>query len=240
MAAAQALTAAEAYRQLFLSVGEELKQPLLHIGRRAELGRLESSHAGLQEIQETADMTLRLLDSYLLSLRLGLDAEAQLAVAPVSLSSVLHDTREQLQATARHYGVTLELHVQGRYEPVLAHAEGLTNALLGLGYALIAALPASGASVQKLQLATHRSSAGLVAGIYGDVHGLTPRALRRGRELHGRVRQPLVGAAPGSSAGVFMADSILNAMQARLRVGRFNRLPGFAITLPPSRQLQLV
>jgi hypothetical protein len=45
---------------------------------------------------------------------------------------------------------------------------------------------------------------------------------------------------PGSGAGVFVADAILAAMASRLRVGRFMKLPGFAVTLPASEQLQLV
>ena len=240
------------YSQLFLAMAEGLKQPLLHIARSAELHSLATSdtepaaeslkriQAGLEAIQSSADMSLQMLDSYLLSLRMATDERPNLAVEPVSVSAVLHDTARELRHIAASYGVTLQLHVAGRYEPVLAHREALQSALTALGYALIEALPASGAERPHLQLATHRTRQGIVAGLYGELDGLTPRVFERSKELSGTVRQPLVGTLPGSGAGVFIADAILAAMASRLRVGRYHKLPGFAVTLPASEQLQLV
>lgn len=231
------------YEQLFLALAEELKLPLQHIARQAELQQLltgRSDTEGLQDIQASADMTLQLLDSYLLSLRLCLQPQASLQLEPVSLSAVLHDTAAELRQTAANYGVSLQLHVQGRYEPVLANRQALQSALVALGYALIEALPATGVRRQHLQLATHRTRQGIVAGVYGELDELTPQLYRRAQALQGKVRQPLVGTLPGSGAGIFVADAILAAMASRLRVGRYMRLPGFAVTLPSSEQLQLV
>jgi hypothetical protein len=91
-----------------------------------------------------------------------------------------------------------------------------------------------------LQLAAHRTKYGIVAGMYCDAEALMPNVLRRAKTLQGQARQPLVSVLPNSGAGVFMADAILNAMSSRLRVGRYQKLPGFAVTLLPSQQLQLV
>lgn len=231
------------YEQLFLAMAEELKLPLQHIARQAELQQLRPdmpAAEGLQDIQASADMTLQLLDSYLLSLRLSLQPQGSLQLEPVSLSAVLHDTAAELRHIAANYGVTLKLHVEGRYEPVLAHRQALQSALVALGYAVIEALPASGVQRQHLQLATHRTRQGIVAGVYGELDTLTPQLYRRARALQGRARQPLVGTMPGSGAGVFVADAILSAMASRLRVGRYMKLPGFAVTLPSSEQLQLI
>lgn len=231
------------YGRLFLAMAEELKLPLQHIARQAELQQLQPNAGqavGLQDIQASADMTLQLLDSYLLSLRLSLQPDTSLQLEPVSLSAVLHDTAAELQHIADNYGVNLTLHVKGRYEPVLANRQALQSALVALGYAVIEALPATGVKRQHLQLATHRTKQGIVAGVYGELDALTPQLYRRARQLHGHVRQPLVGTLPGSGAGVFVADAILAAMAARLRVGRYMKLPGFAVTLPASEQLQLL
>ena len=92
----------------------------------------------------------------------------------------------------------------------------------------------------RLQLATHRTKYGIVAGVYGRLDELTPQMYRRARELQGRARQPLVASMPGSGAGIFVADAILGAMSSRLRVGRHGKLPGFAVTLPASEQLALI
>ena len=240
----------EQFGQLFLAMAEELKLPLQYIARQAELQQLAEPSAAdgagngafLQDVQASADMTVQLLDSYLLSLRLALEPAARLAVEPVSVSAVLYETAKQLQTTARQYGVTLDLHVQGRYEPVMAHRQALQSALVSMGYALIEALPAAGIDRHKrhVRLATHRTKHGIVAGIYGDLDTLTPQLFTRARQLQGRARQPLVGTLPGSGAGVFVADALLAAMASRLRVGRFQRYPGFAVTLPASEQLQFV
>ena len=233
----------QARDQLFLAMAEALKLPLQHIARQAELQQMTVAEAdpGLRDIQASAGMSLQLLDSYLLSLRLSLQSHAEgLQLAPVSLSAVLHDTIAELSHTAASYGVELRLHVRARYEPVLADRQALQAALIALGYAVIEALPSNGTGGRCLQLATHRTNQGIVAGIYGDLEGLTPHAYRRAGQLQGRVRQPLVAAMPGSAAGVFVADAILTAMQSRLRVGRYMKLPGFAVTLPASEQLQLV
>jgi hypothetical protein len=238
------------FGQLFMALAEELKLPLMHIARTAELRSMgisavredpkDPEDPALRDIRSTADMTLQLLDSYLLSLRFCMQPGARLELEPVSVSAVLHDTAEQLRQVAGQYGVELQLHVQGSYVPVLAHRQALQSALVSLGYALIEALPAAGVSAMRLQLATHRTKYGIVAGVYGQLDELTPRMYRRARELQGRARQPLVSTMPGSGAGIFIADAILGAMSSRLRVGRYGKLPGFAVTLPASEQLSLV
>ena len=241
MKTAEQATDPRPFERLFLALAEELKLPLMHIARSAELQQTGAAPAdGLQDIRQTADMSLQLLDSYLMSLRLSFLPAGQLELEPISVPAVLHDTAGQLRHVARQYGVVLDLHVQGRYEPVLANRQALQGALASLGYALIEALPASGVSNMRLQLATHRTKDGIVAGVYGELDGLTPQLFRRARELQGVVRQPLVSVVPGSGAGIFIADAILGAMSARLRVGRHGNVPGFAVTLPASEQLQLI
>ena len=229
-------------------MAEELKLPLQFIGRQAELQMMVEGSTdvdllrSLQAIQHNADITVQVLDSYLLSLRLSLQPSLRLNLEPVSVSAVLYEAAEQLRSTARQYGVELDLHIQGRYEPVMAHRQALQSALVMLGYALIEALPASGVSGEqrRVRLATHRTREGIVAGLYGQFEDLTQQQLQRGRQLLGVARQPLVGSLPGSGAGVFVADALLGAMESRLRVGRFQHLPGFAVTLPASEQLQLI
>ena len=232
-------TQAVASEQLLLSVAEQLKLPLLQIARQAELAAL-SQAADLREIQTTADTALRLLDSYLLGVQLARDSQQEFLLEPVSVSSVLYDTGQQLESLARFYGVKLELNIAGRFGPVLAHRQGLQAALTSLGAALIEALPALENPQLKLQLATHRCRYGIVAGVYSGTDTLTAEALRQGRALHGRVRQPLVSVSHTSGAGVFVADSIFRAMHAKLQVSRHHNLYGLGAILQPNRQLQIV
>ncbi|MDP9129324.1 MAG: hypothetical protein M3N35_02980 [Candidatus Binatota bacterium] len=227
-------------QQLLLSVAEELKLPLLQISRLAEQAG-PGGAANLLTIQSAADSALNLLDNYALGVRLAMEP-VPLAVEPVSVSSVLYDVGQQLEALAKSYGVTLELSIAGRYGPVLANRGGLQAALVSLGAALIEALPAQ---VQespqlRLRLATHRSRYGIVAGLYADTKQLSNEALQRGRELQSRSRQPLMNLTHTSGAGVFVADTILRAMRLNLRASRHRRLYGLGTVLQPNHQLQLV
>ncbi|HEX3568112.1 MAG TPA: hypothetical protein VHT70_00350 [Candidatus Saccharimonadales bacterium] len=224
------------------SIAEQLKLPLLHIARQAELGgdAPEKDRAALQNMQTSAESALNLVDSYLLGLQLVQD-QSSLALEPVTLSSVLLDAAHELDAFARQYGVLLELEITGRFAPVMAHRAGLRATFLSLGYALIEALPSlADARHHRLTLATHRTPAGVIAGLYTQGSILTTEQFRVAQGLCGKARQPLTGLSPSSGAGVFVADAILRAMASCLRVGRYQNMTGLAATLQPSQQLQLV
>lgn len=225
-------------QQLLLSVVEELKLPLMQIARQAEQGELDGK-TDLGSIRSTSDTALRLLDSYALGVRLALDP-GDLGVEQVSVSSVLYDTGQQLNSLAKSYGVGLELDVAGRFAPVLAHRRGLQAALASLGAALIEALPAQDHTQLKLHLATHRSRYGIVAGLYADTRQLSRETLAKGRELQGRSRQPLTAFTHSSGAGVFVADTILQAMNLRLGPSRHRNLYGLGTVLQSNNQLSLV
>jgi hypothetical protein len=105
---------------------------------------------------------------------------------------------------------------------------------------VIEALPALESPQLKLQLATHRSRYGIVAGLYSDTPQLSKTTLRRGRRLQRRSRQPMTSLSHTSGAGIFVADSILQAMQLRLGASRHHRLYGLGTVLPLNNQLQLI
>ncbi|HEX4774847.1 MAG TPA: hypothetical protein VH234_05000 [Candidatus Saccharimonadales bacterium] len=225
-------------QQLLLGVAEELKLPLLQIARQAEQARL-GGPPDLGVIQTTADTALKLLDNYALAVSLALEPQ-QLELESISVASVLYDTGQQLDAMAKNYGVELELNVAGRFGPVVAHRQGLQAALTSLGAALIEALPAQETTQLKLQLATHRCRYGIVAGLYTEAPNLTNDALQRGRILQKQSRQPLLNVSHTSSAGIFVADAILQAMNLRLLASRHHRLYGLGAVLQPNHQMQLV
>lgn len=225
-------------QHLLLNVAEELKLPLMQIARLAEQGN-RHGRTDLVSLQAAAETALRLVDNYALGVRLSLD-QAHLAIEPVSVSSVLYDAGQQLDSIAKVYGVELELNVAGRFGPVLAHREGLQAALVSLGASLIEALPSQDSPQLKLQLATHRSRYGIVAGLYADTKQLSNDALKQGRQLLKRSRQPLTDLTYTSGAGVFVADAILQAMDLRLTSSRHHRLYGLGTVLQPNNQLHLV
>jgi len=224
--------------ELLRSVAEQMKLPLTQIVRQVELANLGAGPVDTQALQTQATVALTLVDSYLLGLQL-LSEQASLALEPVSVASTLTDTAHELSRFAKQYNVGLEVHVAGRYEPVMAHHVGLRAALLSLGYALVEAQAAQGGK-RRLVLASHRGAHGIVAGLYGKYENLQASQWRRALELCGRAGQPFTTVSTGSGAGLFVADAILQAMATRLRVGRYHKQTGLAATLLPSQQLRLV
>jgi hypothetical protein len=227
---------------LLLSVAEQLKVPLTTIARQAELGQVfEPGQADAEAIRTQATAALTLVDSYLLGLEL-LREQTELELEPVSVSSLLADTAHELDRFAKHYDVELELVTAGRYGPVMSHSRGLKAALLSLGFTLVEA-EAAGEQRRhrrRVVLATHRTPHGIVTGLYGNYEALTADRWRTALRLVGRARQPITAFGVGSSAGLFVADTIFRSMHTRLRVGQYQHGRGLAATLQPSQQLSLV
>jgi hypothetical protein len=123
----------------------------------------------------------------------------------------------------------------------MAHREGLEAALTNLGMVLIESQAAMDENKKRpIILAAHRSRNGTVAGIFTEIEGLSPQILKQAKALHGYARQPLNSVLHSSGAGLFVADSILEAMSAHLRVARHHKLSGLAATFLPSQQLSIV
>ena len=221
--------------RLLRALAEQLKLPLLHIARTAELN--QDGSAVLDSIQYTADMAIRLVDGYLLSTQQY--SQSSLQLEPVSISSVLQDIAHRLSPLAREYDQDLEVKLSGRYAPVMAHRQSLEAAYTLLGYAMV---EAGGETERRTTtvLGAHRSAQGIVAGIFSDHEGLTADMFRRAKAIYGRSRQAMPSVSPTSGAGIFLADSLLSTMSAPLKVAQHNKMSGLAATLLPSQQLQLV
>ncbi len=223
---------------LLLSVADQLKLPLTNIVRHAELAAMDARHGDWPATHTQAQVALTLVDSYLLGLQL-LRKQETLELEPVSISSLLVDSAHELESYAKQHGTMLELHVAGRYGPVMAHRAGLRAALLSLGYALIDSSMGEGKR-RALTIATHRTPHGIVAGVYGEFEQLSARAWRTALALSGRAQQPFSEISATGGAGMFVADTIFQAMDTRLRVGRHLNQTGLAVTLQLSQQLSLV
>ena len=224
--------------QLLRSVAEQLKMPLTTIARQAELGQLtgDLSMTDLGTIRTHAAAALTLVDSYLLGLQL-MREQSELQLEPVSVSSLLVETAHELSGFAKQYNAKLELSIGGKYEPVMAHAQGLKSALLSLGYGLLESYPLLDGG--QLTLAVHRTPHGIVTGLYGDFEKLTSDSWRKALALQGQAPRPLTSLS-GNGAGLFVAEAILHAMSTRLRVGKHQNQQGLATTLQPSQQLSFV
>ncbi|HEV2403276.1 MAG TPA: hypothetical protein VGS08_03685 [Candidatus Saccharimonadales bacterium] len=234
------LSATVPANELLTSVAEQLKLPLSNIARASELAQLTDriGMAELSAIHAQAMAALTLVDGYMLGLELLRD-QASLALEPVSISSVLTEVAHALEGFAKQYRVVIELEITGKYGPVLGHRAGLRAVFMSLGQELIEAQAAHTKSA-RLTLAASRSGYGITAGMYSNYEELQAVHWKQALELCGRARQPFTMMSAGSGAGIFVADTILQAMDTRLRVGRYRRQRGLVTVLRSSPQLSLV
>ena len=226
--------------KLIFALAEQFKLPLLRIARTAELTKGTLDPKALQDIENTADATLQLLDSFLLSSRLH-EAGDQIELQPVSLAAVLQDVAHKIETIAGVSGCDIELHVAGKYGPVMAHSAGLSSALLNLGQVFVDVQSQRTHTKRPvIKLAAHRTRNGITAGLFSDVEGLNVDMFKRAKKLYGTSRQPLAQLSAHNGAGVFIADSLLETMSSGLRVAHHQRLTGLAATFTPSQQMALV
>ncbi|HUA13631.1 MAG TPA: hypothetical protein VL989_03970 [Candidatus Sulfotelmatobacter sp.] len=226
-------------QQLLVNIAEELKMPLIRIARANELSMINDDTSGQQVIKASTESALKLIDNYILGIRLALE-DKTFNIESVSVSSVLYDAAVDLSSLAKLYNVDLELNIAGKFGPVIANRQALHAALVSLGTSLIEAIPAHDKVQTKLQLATHRSRYGVVAGMYAETKQLSSTSLQMGRRLYKSSRQPLVNVSYGSGAGVFVADSILHSIGLKLIASRHHNLYGIGAVLHPLNQMQLV
>ncbi len=223
-------------------LAEQMRVPLMQIARRIELGKLtDTAELTLNNIEFTAETALRLLDNYLLSIKLSRNQD-RLQLEPVSVSEVLHDTAHQLSKLAKQQNCELELHLGGKYEPIMAHRSGLQAALNCLGYVFIEAQHNQVDKSKKptVKIAAHRSRGGIVTGMFANFEELNSGVYKRAHNLYGVANQPLSNITASNGAGVFVADSLFTSMAAHLRVARHQKFTGLAATFLPSRQMVLV
>lgn len=224
---------------LLSSVAEQLRLLLLQVARTSELAEERGlTDQQLANLRQSSQIGLSLVDHYLLGLKRR-DDQTMLPLEPVSLSSLLNEIAHELTPIAKTYGSDLELNIAGKYPPIIANRQALKAALVSLGYGLITGQTATQGSRQSIQLAAHRIPRGMVAGIYSD-SVVSEKQLQIGRYLRGSASQPIIGLAPASSAGIFVADGLFSSMGSNLRGSKFQNRRGLAATFGLSDQLRLI
>lgn len=221
----------EPRERLLVALADQLKLPLLQIARGAELATFDEPLRS--NIASTADVALRLIDGYILSIA---PKQSRLELEPVSVSAVLQEAAHRLSHLARQYECDLQISLSGKYGPVMANRENLEAAITMLGYSFIEAQQHEDKRPSVI-LGAHKSANGLVAGIFGTQSSISGEMFRRAKALYGSARQPLVAGSAFGSVGIFIADSLLQSMSSPLKPAKHNKLLGLAATLLPSQQL---
>jgi hypothetical protein len=228
-----------------MTLSEDLTLPLLQVKTSIEiLGNQNfskpASRKHAQESTHSLDTGLRLVEAY--KLLLDADSHENLPVSPVAVGAALEDIAHKLTPYATQYDTYIEVSVQPRLNPVLAHQPSLAAALEILCSSIIRAQNSQSEKRKYLVvLGAHKSADNLIAtGVFSSVHGLSDRTLRAARSLVGKARQPLPAVPAGAAGGVLVADMLCTALWQPLRAAAHHNLPGLVTGLPASKQLQFV
>jgi hypothetical protein len=218
---------------------EQLKLPLLHIARQTEAAKY-GTLANYSDLNSIAEMSIKMIDSYLLIN--SQNPQLSLQFEPVSISSVLNSTANNLSNLAKIYNCDVELRLAGKYGPVMSQKDQLEAAFTMLGYSYIeanlASKPDNGTG--KIILTGYKTAKGLVAGVFSPEIEISNRSFQRSVNSLGKARQLIPGVSQSTGAGIFIADSIFNKLATKLRVAHYQKNSGLAATLIPSSQLQLI
>jgi len=228
-----------------MTLSEDIALPLLQV--KSSLDLLENQAFAKSAARRHAlesglsiDTGLQLVEAY--KLLLSAESHHGLAAEPVSIGATLESIAHKLTPYAKQYNTAIEVSVQQRLKPVLAHQASLNAALEILGSSIIRAQAAQTEQSKYIMvLGAHKSIDNLVAaGVFSSVHGLSDRTLRAARSLVGKARQPLPAVPAGAAAGVLVADMLCSALWQPLRAAAHHNLPGLVTSLPASKQLQFV
>ena len=225
--------------RLFKIIIEQIKLPLLHIARQTEAANY-GSNVNYADINSVAEMSLKMIDSFLLTK--GQNSQTSLELEPVSVSSVLNSAADNLYDMAKLYNCSVELRIAGKYGPVMSEKHKLEAALTMLGYSYIEANTANIVERKRgrILLTAYRSSKGLVAGVFSPEVSFTNEQFQKSLDSFGSTRQAIPEVIQSTGAGIFIANSLLNDLTTKLRVAHYKKLSGLAATLLPSQQLQFI
>ena len=232
-------------KALLIALSDDLALPLLQIKTSLELLQHQKySHASVaaqaKNMALSADTGLQLAEAYRLVLQS--DKLHELPLEPVAIGAILDEIAHELGGYAFEYDTKLQVDVQGRLTPVLAHKPSLQAALQCLSASLIRAQAAQTQSGKhQIILGAHRSDGNVVAaGVFTNIQGLSDQTLRAARALVGHARQPLPALPAGAASGVLIADMLCSAMWQPLRAAAHKNMSGLAVGVPLSKQLQFV
>ncbi|MCA9344355.1 hypothetical protein KC946_00810 [Candidatus Saccharibacteria bacterium] len=223
---------------IFSYIAQNLRSELTKITSNIEYAQLSGDVSLLDDSKYSSQYMLRLIECYLDFLD---QTNISQNVEPVSLSALLKNVASSMAPYAKWQQCDLDLNVAGRYQPVMANREVLNTVLTSLSSVFIVAQSEVKHKARPvITYAVTRSNKGITAGIYSNVEAINSAMLKKARNLYGKSGNPMSASVSNGSAGLYMADSLLNNMSYGLRVSKFHKMTGLSASFEPSKQIALV
>lgn len=220
--------------QTLRALAYELKHPLVLIARQAELAATPNDIA---QIQRTAEQSLRLIDSFLLSAQTEY-GQQQLAMEPTTIGSILYDASSELRSELlrNSYELTIDDRV---HDPVMTHRPALTS-LVALFANTVMSFSDDSPAKKQLVLRGFKTKHGTLGiGVFSE-HAMNENDIKQALELAGEAHMPLARLSHASHVSLAIADSLCSAIGGVMSVKRMGKLTGLVTELPRSEQLAFV
>ena len=219
------------------SLISDIKRPLVLIARQAELGKTEEGHTPpLKAIQETAEKTLKLIDSYLLAAQSEYGQQL-LPVKSFAVGSVIYNVAEEIRLIAKKANVDVVLDVNDAL--VMANPEGVKAAIWCLSDMVLTQTLAEKSS-GVMEINAKKSQGGIKVSVLSKSMKVKNSDLDKTQEKLGRSHMAFSSASSDSGVRLAIAKLLGDSLGTSLKAVRSKHTQGLGFNLSLSRQLQLV
>lgn len=224
--------------QLLGSLARELKNPLILIARQAELEALSSSDKAYASIKNTAEQTMKLIDSYLLIAQseygqLGMPMET------IGVGSIIYDAVEEFRPIASAQNVSLVSDVHDA--TVETNSRGFKTALWCLMNMTLESVASDEKSIKQIIISSKKAAADSVSvSVLGNLD-ISQKDMSLARSLQGSSHLALGLHSKGSGVHLAIAEIFASsAGNGFLHVAKQGNSRGLSLRLMRSQQLQLI
>lgn len=224
--------------QLLGSLAHELKNPLTLIARKAELEALNIGESAFSELQDTAERTLKLIDSYLLMAQSEY-GQVKLPIETIGVGSVIYEVLQELGPVAEKNRVLISTNIKD--SEVMSHKPGLKAAIWCLVRLSIDFMPGEGPKKRsEIVIRTKSHTDQLDILVLSSNLDVEKKDIVKARSMQGNSRMALCLKNEGSGIQLAIADILASSLGDGLNIASHNGMKGFVIRLKKSHQLQLI
>lgn len=209
------------------------------MARKAELEQSNGVKSStLDLIQETAEHTLRLVDSYLLMAQSEY-GQSTLLFESVGVGSIIYDVAQDLQHAAKK--ANIEINYDTNDAAVMTNREGLKAAIWCLGDMAISQITQQTDQVGGLvSINVKKFTDNIRVVVLSSEMEVKNSDLKRARDNQGRAHQAFSSSSPDSGIRLAVADTLTEALGTNLTAIKNKNMHGIGFALKKSQQLQLV
>lgn len=221
--------------KVFHSLVNDLKRPLVLLAREAELAEITKQKSSFKSIKNTAEHTLKLIDSYLL-LAKSEYGQLVLPLESVGVGAVIYDVMQDIEYLAKRANVEVNCQINGGN--VMANRSGLKATIFCLSDMALSA--AQEGKRGKLLISTKQVDKNIRISILSDSMEVKNSDIKRASKHQGKAHRAFNNVSSDSGVRLALAEALSSALGSHLTAAKSKNLQGIGFDLLKSQQLSLV